>query len=478
MTGDVGKRGTLFGEDISENVELVISEDNITAEIVIPIKDYSYVSVSALIEENGITEGVDEKNAYRAEKLIQAGDGKGERVIIASGTPPQHGTNGEIILKSESPEDEIISSDDLQKVDYRTYRQKKLSLAKKDEALGLIIKASEGSDGSDIFGNISKAIPGEDIEIELGENVYLEDNKVISTIDGLLEYSREGQKVRMDVSEVLTIKEDVDFSTGNINFPGSVIVKGIIKAGFEVYARNNVVADTVKDSYVEAGGDIIIKQGIIGDSPSKMAVCRAGRNISAKFVQHGDIIAAEDIHIKKSIIHSKILSDGEVVCEGSPGAIIGGVCYGVKGIRAKIIGSKFFIRTEVGVFPSSRMIEDIKNLSSELFAGQKTLKKLNAFLGPGRNIDTSVYDSDKRERVEKLIKNRERLEVRTQRLEQRTKNIKEGLKNIKNSSIRFEKEIWNDVKVILGDKFIRLTNSQHRGRFVLDEKNEITLKNI
>jgi len=45
------------------------------------------------------------------------------------------------------------------------------------------------------------------------------------------------EKGTIEVSEYLEIEGDVDYNTGNIEFPGIVIIKGDVKPGFVVRAK-------------------------------------------------------------------------------------------------------------------------------------------------------------------------------------------------------------------------------------------------
>lgn len=71
----------------------------------------------------------------------------------------------------------------------------------------------------------------------------------------------EGKVFVSDVYEV----ENVDLSTGNIDFEGSVQVNGNVSSNFVIRAGGNVIiSGVVEGAYIEAGGNIIIARGMNG----------------------------------------------------------------------------------------------------------------------------------------------------------------------------------------------------------------------
>lgn len=107
----------------------------------------------------------------------------------------------------------------------------------------------------------------------------------------------------------------MDYSTGNIDFPpGSVMIKGIVKAGFEVRAKNEVIADTIQGGKVIAGGSVVAKQGGIIGGNKQAVVETGGGSVYAKFVERAKIVSGDSVVIKKSLFlipksMQKILSE-------------------------------------------------------------------------------------------------------------------------------------------------------------------------
>ncbi len=109
---------------------------------------------------------------------------------MARGKKPVFGQHGELILRTKKPEDVILSSENLTQVDYRIYKQKLLTLAEAETPVAMVIAPTKGHDGMNVYGDKIPGADGEEVKLVLGSNAYLKGRKVISKIDGLVEYKK------------------------------------------------------------------------------------------------------------------------------------------------------------------------------------------------------------------------------------------------------------------------------------------------
>lgn len=80
----------------------------------------------------------------------------------------------------------------------------------------------------------------------------------------------------------------MDNSTGNIDYPGNVTVRGNVKGGFSIIAKGDIVVEgVVEDALIQAGGQIIVKRGIHGMTKG---ILRAQGNVICKFIENATII--------------------------------------------------------------------------------------------------------------------------------------------------------------------------------------------
>ena len=120
------------------------------------------------------------------------------------------------------------------------------------------------------------------------------------------------------------------------------------------------VAGTIQKAYVEAEGDIIVRQGIIGRDEAQVE-STAG-SVYGKFLQNGVCMAEQDVVMGENIMHSRVYAGGNVVCNGKRAQLVGGeiICGGV--VRVKSLGAMAATPTHVmaGVNPRAMQHVDFK----------------------------------------------------------------------------------------------------------------------
>jgi len=178
----------------------------------------------------------------------------------------------------------------------------------------------------------------------VGENVYVpEENPrvLVAAVNGHV-FWKDG---KIHVSPVYVVEGDVDFSTGNVVFVGRLVVKGSIRAGFKVRAQELLVEGDVEGADIKVGEGMEVKGGVIGGEKGRVEC----GGLKAMYALGAKVEAKGDVVLEKSSRNSVILAEGEIRVEGDPGAIIGGEVRAAKGIKARWVGARWGIPTEVVV---------------------------------------------------------------------------------------------------------------------------------
>jgi len=479
-SSDFGKQGKLFDDVFLDDFEVMISKDKMKAYILIPPNpkkiDADYIW--ELLEENGVKKGIMEDKIDLLVHLVNSESKKiNPTFLVAEGKAPIDGHNAEVLLKSEENADDFFTEETSDRVDYKNVKKNKLGIVKKDTPIAYYNAPTKGEPGFLVTGEILEAKDGEDIIIKLNENVVRRDNTFYSTLDGLLEYKVIGNIVELKVSNTYFVRGNVDYKTGNIEFPGSVIISGEVQTGFSVKSGENIIANVISGE-VHAKGNIIVKNGIIGSSHVKRCKVRAGKSIEATFIQFSDVVANEDIVVKNIIRDSMIITDGKIKCLGKPGNVFGGVFYATKGLEANIIGSQSFTKTKVVVGASAKYISRLSKLNEDKENLEKSLQQILNFLGSfEQRID---YLSEERKKmVQKLIEEKKKVKKNLFHIYQSIDEIKERLKESANSEIIFYKEALPGVIAAIGEYYLELNKIVKKGKFVFDAANrEIVIKSL
>jgi len=259
-------------------------------------------------------------------------------IAIGKGIKPEDGKDGYIEYKVDmSAKPQFIPKDD-HSVDYKSSMQ--VTLVNVGDVLAEVIPPTEGEDGMDVRGSPIKAKAGEKAKYFLGEGVEEKDNHLIVTAAGTPSI----QDDLIMVHRNYVLQGDVDLSTGNINFPGTVIIHGNVTDGFEVVSEEHVVVNgLISGAKIKAKGYVKCAGGIQGKGKAEIT---AGSFVAATFVSAATIIAEGDVVITKDILHSTVNCLGEIRLGGS---IIGGVATAFKGVECGELGSESGVKTIVNI---------------------------------------------------------------------------------------------------------------------------------
>jgi uncharacterized protein (DUF342 family) len=166
-----------------------------------------------------------------------------------------------------------------------------------------------------------------------GANTRNDGRLILAEINGqLIENHRE-----LSVQESLMIKGAVGYGTGNIIFPGDVLIEGPVSDGFKIYSGGSI---TIKQTFdvtdVIAKGDLVVAGGIIGRGA---ALVKSGGMVRTKFIENCRIAARKAVIVDSGIVNSSVFTLEHIEL-GEKGLILGGEVYAVHGLKAGGIGKK------------------------------------------------------------------------------------------------------------------------------------------
>ena len=304
---------------------------------------------------------------------VQGDEDKTEPFLIAEGSPAIDGADAEFIWEESLQKDgQDWAGDDA--IDYYAFNA--ILTVEEDAKLGAIKQSVAGKVGRDVYGRALKPSrrPAE-IKIGTGIRPSTEDpNILIAEVAGKATFK--ALEVRVD--ELVEIKGDVDYESGNIDSSTHVYIKGTVRDGFEVKSKKSIaVCGAVEAANMFAVENITIKGGILGRS--KGAIESEGE-IVAKFAEEASIKATGDVKIGKELMHSHVDTKGSLLAEN--GSIIGGTVYAREGIEVRALGSEAEIPTilTIGVHPDA--IREAQALDKSIEGKRTTAQKVRQTLEP------------------------------------------------------------------------------------------------
>lgn len=315
------------------------------------------------LEKKKVTYGVDEE---LLDKLPEDYNRYFHLFLIAKGNKPMNGDNGYIVDYFLRHVERLPEMDEFGNVDYTSLGSEQN--VKKGDLICEVIPPTEGIAGRTVLNQELRCRNGKSVSLPKGKNTEVSEDgyKLLAAIDGRVEFSGRYFSVR----PLLEISGNVDYSTGNINFIGDVLIKGDVCSGFSVRAMGDIkVCGVVESCEIEAGGDLIVVKGIVGNMET---IVRSHHNIYSKYLVNSIVHARKNVHTD-SIRYSNVYSDGEVeVCSGR-GLIVGGQIRAAQGIEAKTVGSVYESPTSIilggqpyASFEKELLTRTIKEMKEEM----------------------------------------------------------------------------------------------------------------
>lgn len=280
--------------------------------------------------------------------------------------------------------------------------------------------AERGKGGKTIFGRYLEAKNGKDIQIQLGSNVRLEKDGRTVVAEKSGQVMLVGNKIT--VEEVYEV-EGVNIKTGNITFMGTVIVKGNVEDGYNIKADGNIeVYGSVGDCKLEAEGDIVISQGVMGRDEG---VIKSSKSVWARFIQNATVEAGEYIVVNDNIMNAQVTAMKKILLKGKRAQIIGGHLFATEEVSAKNIGSAgggTETIIEVGFDPKAKQrLTELQTMQSELV---KQLDELDLNINNLEN-QKEIRRSLPKEKEEALISLKEQKTDIVEKSDVMTKEINE-----------------------------------------------------
>lgn len=389
-------------KSLREETEIKIAEESVTATdesmdiMIAPDKLSAYIrlypaigegkaitedDIRSALSERNITFGINQEtiNEIVSNKVFY------KDVAVARGIAPIEGINGRIEYLFDTQKKIKPHMNEDGTMDY--HKLNLITNVKQGDSLARLIPQEEGTPGKNIHGNELPAPKVKAEKLYFGKNTKVKDDTLYALRDGQAKLD-DGKVIVLDYLE---ISGNVDNSTGDIEFLGTVLVRGNVLTGYSIKAKGDVeVSGVVEGAHIEAEGNLILHRGIQG---MDRAVIISGGNVMAKYIENSKVSARGCIH-SDAILHSDVSCKGEVVVEGKKGLISGGSVRSGIEVRAKVMGSHMGTVTniDVGIDPTTidefnQLQKDVKALAEEETKLTQIITLLNKRKNAGATLD-------------------------------------------------------------------------------------------
>lgn len=408
------------------------------------------------LDSKGIKYGIKEDTI---EQLMQKRE-YCEDILLAEGTPPMQGKDAYIEYKFNTDKKAKPTLKEDGSVDF--FNLNILNHCTKGDILAVLHKEEAGEAGMNIFGESLKPAEVKAAKLKFGNNIELSEDGMVLTsmVDGHVELVNS----EVFVSDMLVV-ENVDNSTGNIEYDGSVQINGNVFTNFTVKAKGDIaVKGVVEGANLQAGGNIIIARGMNGMGKGNLT---AGGNVVAKFIENATAQANGYI-ASESILHSRITAGTEVNVDGRRGFITGGRVCAAGSINVKTLGSEMGADTivEVGADPTVR--NRIAQLQKLIEEDTKTLQTIQPVLIAAKQKITQgiKLNQEQLKHIQSLTGINQQKSESIKVYEAELQELMEQTGDIQEAQIRVRGVVYPGTKICIGDVSMVVRKNAHFCRFV------------
>lgn len=452
--------------DRDAEVEIAVSKDGLKAQLdYYPPRGGKKLSQEKLeqkLEEAGVVFGI---AAERFEEIIKSKVPL-SGIEIAWGKPPVSGKDGYLEFHFENKKGESrgrVREDG--SVDF--FNLDLIQNVKKGEPLVTVRPPIPGKPGKKVTGEEIPPSEPKEAKFPAGKNVESDEESktLLAGIDGQAVCDSNG---KVSVLPVHHVHGDVDLSTGNINFLGTVIVDGNVTEGFTVEARGDIeVNGNVSAATLISGGNVKIRKGYLGKKKNRIE-CKG--NLEVKFIENGKVKAGGDVFVGEAILHSYINASGKIVVKGK-GLVAGGKIQAGREVEANVLGSSLATRTEisVGVAPEIRetLEEKLKNLdelSDNLNKVEKAIRLLE------KQKEKGVLSEDRVPQLKKLVETRGQLNEKVKNTQEKIQELQENIHSSEGGEIKVHKILFPGVSIRIARAQHKVKDRRSRTRLVCSRK--------
>ena len=411
--------------------------------------------VLAALRDAGVVYGINEDSIENGIRSLKP-------FVAAEGLLPVAGENAYIDRKFNLGVQGKPIIDEYGKADYKDLNL--FVLAKENQTLAIRIPQTKGTPGKNILGEVVPAQNGRPCPMPEGRNTkVVGEHRLIATVNGQIV----DKGAHISVDPRLEIKGGVGVQTGDIEFDGTIQIKGDVEQGFKVKATGDIdIKGSVNGSEV-TGRNVYISGGITGADRAKVF---AEHDVRTAFAENAVIEAGNDIFISDIALHSQLRAGKRIIMEDKHGQITGGHAVAGEMVSVKVIGNSSFVVTKVSVGVDPNLQKEYQALRKSYKESKKRLTHITQTLNTLSKIDINKLPKSRVESINALTRSQFPLAGQIKRDEKRILEIETQLTNMKNGKIRVSNIIYPGTRLSVNSVLKSIQSEyKHCSIFLNDE---------
>jgi uncharacterized protein (DUF342 family) len=355
-------------------IEAEISSDCYEAYIVVKDKNTQLSAIEAALESNGVVYGID------GNAMVEAIENPGRRVMVAAGSRHTDGADGWFERKENRP-----ATDSEQKFGITNINA--------GETIGIIHKRTPGSIGVDVFGR--KVLPkqGAHLNIFTSPNIKRTESDAQIVLEAAADGNLKIGSASIEIVPELVIRQDVDYSDGEIEFAGSLRIVGDVKGSGNLKVKHDVfIQGSVEDAKIISGGSVTVKGSFVGRGEG---LIRAKGNVEVSVVLNQMVESGGSITISKESVNAHLIA-GDTI-NATRAVIMGGTIVAGNKIEVQTLGGEHYSTTKVRLGTTELLAEGNLAIDKEMELQKKVCENLKneIYLLVRDRIDGNNFTSEK-----------------------------------------------------------------------------------
>lgn len=318
------------------------------------------------LQQEGIRHGIRKK----AIKHFLENHEYGHLYIMAEATPPVQGNSAKIQYFFDVNTTARPKLNEDGSVDF--HQLGNIKTVKEGDKLATLIPASRGKAGISVLGN---PLPPKKVKVRhlrFGRNIRLSEDRchLYSEVSGHVTLVED----MVMVSNVYHVPANVDSSTGDIDYKGTVEVAGNVNTGFAIKAEGDIIVNgVVEGATLIAGGNIVLKRGMQGMDRGTL---EAEGNITAKFLENCKVSCKGELKAD-AVLHCDVTCQEKIEVLGRKGLINGGSLKTYADVHATNLGSTMGAKTKVEIISDKEFIICARELKDKIAETEEELHKID-----------------------------------------------------------------------------------------------------
>ena len=383
--------------------------------------------------------------------------------IIAEATPPVHGHDAKIRYFFDINTTARPKLNEDGSVDF--HQLGNIKAVSVGDKLAQLTPVDRGRAGISVIGTPLPAKKVKNRMLRFGRNISISEDRctIYSKVAGHVTLVDD----MVMVSDVYEVPANVDASTGDIDYKGTVQVAGNVNTGFKIKAEGDIIVNgVVEGAILECGGNIVLKRGMQGMDRGEL---HADGNITAKFLENCKVYCKGSLKAD-AVLHSHVDCQEEVEILGRKGLINGGSVRCYAGIHATTLGSTMGASTEIEIYSDKELtkrtiylqekIEEIEKSLKQIDKVAETVKKL---LAEKQEVAPEQLDYIKKATVSRPILVKELHDMRYER-----ESLLGRIERYKRSCIKVEDAVYAGVKIVVKEVTKNVHDHVSHCKFVRD----------